>query len=487
MKKTLKVSKSVIALCAGFIACVFSVGRFNIPILGWIWPGCLLFAFRTFDGKKAVAISSVVFLLSQAFRYRGYTGGGVAGDALIGLLVGATVLIPLLLDRFLYKKLKEKSTAAAVIFAPFVFTAVVMLTDFFISAPQIAYSQGENLPLVQAAAVVGSYGVSFLMTAFASAAAYAAENKEFKPVKIIAAVLAVVLVFGGARLAFEPTRGDSVVRMATALSPIEGDFLEDTLVSPDFDGNIAFAREKAETASAAGAEILCFAEEAFEYGDFEEQDYIDAVSAVAKEYDIHILFPVDVYDTDGSAGGRSENKEFLFNRTGELVATYYKTNLLPGVMEADGYVAGDGSILNAELSLSDGGSVNVSSIICFDSNNVRFVTGIADDTDVLLLPSWCWDGCDVYESIELSYRAVENSVALVTPCMDAKSTTYDWTGSVVCRTDADTSGRDGITFTNVPVRSESSRAIYHYISVWFDWIYVIGASVIAVYALKKKK
>lgn len=474
----------------GLIACVFSCGRFNIPVLGWIWPACLLFAFRTFRTRRAELLAGLVFLLAQTLRYWGYTGAGVAGDALIGAVIGLTVLVPLMLDRMVYLRLKNRCTACAILFAPFVFTAVVMMTDLFISMPQLAYSQGENLPLVQASAIIGSYGVSFLLTLFGSAAAYMLAERKHRPLCVCTLVLLAIFVLGGARLAFTPTRGDGIVRMATALSPIEGDFLEDTLVSPDYEGNMTFLNEKAATARAAGAEVLCFAEEAFEYEDVEEEKYIDAVSAIARETGINILFPVDVADTDGSTHGRSENKEFLFDREGKLVATYYKTNLLPGMLEADSYVAGDGSILYAELPTSDGRTVNVASVICFDSNNPRFVTGIDDRTDVLLLPSWCWDGCDAYEATALSFRAVENNVALVTPCVDAKSTTYDWTGSIVCRTDAATTGRDGITFTNVPVRSESTRAPYHFISVWLDWIYLAGTVLLAIYtviSVRRKK
>lgn len=475
----------------GLIAMLFSNGRVNIPVFAWIWPGCFLYAFRTERKKSRLVLMSVLIILTQGVRYFGYTDLGFALDEAVGVIIGASLLLPLFADRFLYPELRRKLGGAAVLFAPAVFTAVNMLLGLIASIPVLAYSQTENLPLVQVSSLIGAYGLSFLIFCFGGVVNYAVESgKELRtgirPACAYAAVMLAVLVFGGARLIFTECDADYTVQLALALTPAEGDFADGTLTVPSYEENAAFIAEKAALAKAGGAVLLSFAEEGFEIDDVELDRYLQTVSEAAKENGVWIMFTVDMHDTDDSDGGKSYNKEFLFDANGEINADYCKYNLLPSVIEANDYVRGDGNILHAVIPLEYGKTLSLSSLICYDSNNGRYVASMNDDTQLLLVPAWGWDGCDMYQYGMERFRAVENGAALVSPAIDAHSVGFDRLGNMVFCTDEASRGRGELSFAHVPVREQARPALYHFIAPFIDWVYLILAAALLLASFLKK-
>lgn len=482
----------LLIFAAGVLTSVFSNARFNIPVFAWIWPGCFMFAFRNVRKKGYLALMSVILVLMQGVRYFGYTDLGFALDEAVGVIIGLSLLIPLLADRFVYPRLSERTGGFAVLFAPAAFTAVNMLLGLVASMPVLAYSQSDDLPLTQTASLVGAYGLSFLIFCFGSVVNYAVENSKnirnaLKPACIYGAVMTALLVFGGARLVFTECDADYTVQLALALTPAEGDFADGTLTVPSYEENAAFINEKAALAKAGGAELLSFAEEGFEIDDSDLDKYLETVGAAARENGIWIMFTVDMQDTDDSDGGKSYNKEFLFDANGEINAEYCKYNLLPSVIEANDYVRGDGNILYSELSLKNGGTLSLSSLICYDSNNGRYVAAMNDKTQLLLVPAWGWDGCDMYQYGMERFRAVENGVALVSPAIDAHSVGFDRLGNMVYCTDEASNGRGALTFAHIPVRANARPAPYHYIAVVIDWLYLALAVVMSALAFLKKR
>lgn len=476
------------AFFVGAVCMIFSGGTTNIPILAWIWPACLMYAFRRLRGRVKMTLVSVILLASGAVRFRGYTGTGIGGDLASGAVLSLLVLIPLLADRYFYPRLKEKTGAFSVLLAPLALTAAGTLADLLVSTPALAYSQTGNLPLMQAVSLIGSYGLTFLIYLFASTLLYAFESRRFerrnaKPLFACVLALVLLLVFGGARIAAAPTVGDDSVLIAMALTPEEGDWTKGTLVVPSYEENIAFLKEKCALARAGGAEILLFAEQAFEFDDAEEESYLAEASLAARENGLWVVFTADIHDTDGDIGGRSENRMFLMDPQGNAAGTYAKYKLLPGPLEADEYERGDGEILFSEITRRDGGKLYLSSVICFDSNDGRYLAGMDERTDILLIPAWGWNGCDPSQVRMQAFRAIENGVSMASSAVNAKSVATDWLGNVVCETDEATCGRDALNFARLPLREGTHSTLYHRVAGWIDWAYPAGAALLILISL----
>ena len=470
------------AFVVGLVSMVFSVGRWNIPAFAFIWPVCILFAFRQIRTRRVLISASVLLMLVQPVRYWGYTGGGFGADLAVGLIIGATVLVPVLLDRWLSPHLSARIGGWSVLLPPFLFTAVNVLADLVAPVPMLAYSQASNGALRQIASLIGSYGLTFLIVAFAGVILYALENKQMLkryaiPLFGYVIVLAAAVIFGIIRGASLIGTEERHIRTALALTAAEGEYTDGTLTIPDEAENYSYLHEKALEARLRGAELLCFAEESFEIPDVRKEAYLYEASAAAKDQELWILFTLDVVDTDGDLGGKNVNQEFLISPSGEIIASYSKTQLLPGPLEADDYLRGDGQILTEELLLKNGETVRVSSVICFDANHAHYVAGMDEQTELLLIPSWCWDGCADYQADMMVFRAVENGVAVANPTIAGKTSVYDRCGNVVFRTDESKQPRSSLSVVDIPVPTNTSRTVYSRIAGVFDWLFPLGAAV----------
>lgn len=480
----------LLAYLIGLVTQLFSAGRWNIPVFAWIWPACLLWFYRKGE-RRGVIVGSIVMMLLQTLHYWGYSDGGLIADAVMGMYIGIPTLAVLLLDRWIYPRLRRGIGAWSVLFAPAAYVAIVSSMDLINSMPQIGYAMSGNLPIMQVCAIVGVYGLSFLLMLFATVLLYALEQPKeqrcCRPVKIYAIILLAIFVLGGVRVGLSETRGDSVLRMAYGLTNYQGDFSGEDGYAPDVDNCIEFLRDKAEQAAGGGAELLTLAEEAFEMDDADEPKLLEAACRMAVENDLWMLVPVDECDTDGDTDGRNENKEFLIDPQGNIVTTYYKVNLVPGDMEANCYVQSDNPPLYAEIPTRAGATAHLSSVICYDADNSRFVASMDDRTDVLIVPAWCWDGSDTFQSLVMPFRAIENNVALTSVTVDAKSVSSDWMGSIIATSDEETLGRDGLNFVNVPIRERSVRAPYHFYATALSWLYPLVTLLLIVLAFRKKK
>ena len=192
-------------------------GPWGIPLAAWL---VLVFLLRF------VRTQPLVLGLLLAWLVRSATGAVASQGTILypGILPYVVVVLtsliltlPFLADRLIAPRLN--GFAATLVF-PLAFTTLEYLGSLgpFGTYNSIAYTQYGDLPLMQLASVTGIWGITFLITWFAAVVNWAWERGFAWPEVRggglgYAAVLAAVLLAGGARLALFPPQAP-LVRVA---------------------------------------------------------------------------------------------------------------------------------------------------------------------------------------------------------------------------------------------------------------------------------
>jgi apolipoprotein N-acyltransferase len=162
-------------LAIGAVLSLFAVhGRWDIPIAAWLSGVFLLRFVRTRSVEVGLVGAWVVGAVSAAF-WLYESGLAVLDPTLLLCLTLSTVLVmPYLVDRLVAPRLAVMSPLLATFVFPLTRVCCEYLTAQLSPAGNIfgslAATQHGNLPLLQIAAITGSYGVSFLIAWFAAAA-----------------------------------------------------------------------------------------------------------------------------------------------------------------------------------------------------------------------------------------------------------------------------------------------------------------------------
>jgi len=486
--KTHKYNKWII-IGIGSIAFLLSSGKYNVPIMAWIWPFCMLYFTRRSKKIYGLLISCVLMIGLSAIKWYGCAGGTTIDNITAGIGLGLLPCIPLLVD-FLFAR-QDQSLKATLIY-PLTFAVQEFIMNLTPSATvgAISATQTGNDPLVQLASVLGSYGISLFVCWFASVLMYVLDNCTDKPEKVKRAaalylsVFIAVFSFGGIRLAFsEFTMPD--VKIAMTTGPYIGDFISDDFIDISLEENIASMKQSIRTAASGKADILMFCEEAFSVADRDESALIEAASEEAKENNIFVLIALEVEDKDNSQNGMIDNIEYLINNQGEVVWKYNKSHLTCFV--EPGYVIkGNGIIPNETVELPSGNTVKLASVICMDSDFQSYVRdGLDNDTAIFLVPTWDWAPIRAFHTKWVELRSVENGVSFVRSCMDGVSTATDQYGRVIMHSDTAGTGYENVVFAEVPAKSVFT--IYKILGPIIDWIYVGGLVVLIVTSLIYRK
>lgn len=478
-----------ILLLVGFIAFIFSSGRWNIFITAWIWPCAFLYFSRRTNSVKQFMILVVAITIGHTFKWLNILDAGYIIDAVLCIVWSICWIIPFIADRLLAKNFK--GIASTLVF-PAVFIALEFLRTFTLvgSFGTTAYTQSGLLPLVQITSVVGSFGLSFLILWFGSVLAFAIDCKfqwayAKRAVCVYLAFLIVALGFGSIRLIALPVDYSDTVKVASIICPYYSSFSDGNYETISYEEAEAYLISEAERAATADTDIACWNEESFDILDTEEADFIETAKSLSAEYDMDMILAYETGDTDDSEGGLSVNKISIIEPDGN-VTEYIKTKLVP-VIEASEYVTGTGEIPTV---VTD--EAVISSVICFDDNYIGYIHGLgADtednylDTDIMFVPSWDWQSVENAHTQASEFRAVENGFALVKPSYDGISTAVDYQGHVIKRFNTEDTGFDTVQITEVPV--DSVDTIYSKLGNVIDFAFFVFGVVMTIIGIALRK
>ena len=217
-------------LLSGIIIFIISNGRWSVPFAAWIAP---VFLIRFLDQKKPLAGLTILFILMTiATRIMLY---GII-PSLLGILTYILTVyyallwfLPYLAHRLVSKKIHGfKST---LVFPITAVTFEFINNLMYGSWASFAYTQFDNLPLIQISSVLGIWGITFLVTWFPIVIIWMIDHKfEWSVIKkgtiTFVVTISLVMLYGGIRLEVFPPQSDTVTIASFTASKETGKYYE---------------------------------------------------------------------------------------------------------------------------------------------------------------------------------------------------------------------------------------------------------------------
>ncbi|MFT3711354.1 MAG: nitrilase-related carbon-nitrogen hydrolase [Archangium sp.] len=307
--------------------------------------------------------------------------------------------------------------------APLVFAGATVVTEAvqhrfteFGSWGTVAYTQLDDLPLLQVSSLVGMAGVSFLVSWVAASLESARAERDLRPALAAFGLLLLALAFGVLRLGFATT-GPTVTVAAIGTDSTIAGFPYPPPEELERINERLFAR----TAEAAtrGAKLVGWTEAATLVPPRDEAAFMQRLSAAAASHHIELVAAWVVPD---DAALRYENKLAWVRPDGSIAQVYRKHHPVPGEP------ATPGTEPHWTLETAAG---RASAAICYDFDFPALARAEAQlGVDLVVVPSSDWKGIDPLHTQMASVRAIENGFSLLRPTRWGLSAGFDAYGRV---------------------------------------------------------
>ncbi|PFG62259.1 apolipoprotein N-acyltransferase [Thioclava sp. ES.031] len=446
-----------------------------IPAMIVVAPILILRFSRTLPFWRSVLLTTLGFVLAFNISLWGIFDMGDPKISLIFNIVRSTMIallyvIPYWIDRAITPRLGNGLHTTLVF--PAAVTALMFLSSI---VPPLNGTQAKNvfatapLPLLQIYALAGLWGFVFLWSWLAAMVNYAWERSFARRPTLVAgvaliAVFGALFAWGGVRLMTAPET--PTVRVAAVVMPAEEggpesmvQVFDDRMTSPYAP---TMARIRAMTAEAAqdGAQIVAFNEFAIVVSADDNERARAEFARIAADNHVWLAIPYAWVPKTG----KGENRQMLFDDTGNIRVDYQKRFLLGlGDMGETGvFVKGPEVIQTAD---SPFGRIAVA--ICRDMSFPRFALQAGRvGADIMLTGSH-----EFPKGITLNdpYRAVENGFTHIRPTYDGITYAMDPYGRILGQMDRGI-GQAGIMMVDVPM--EGVRTLYGRFGDWLGWLSV---------------
>jgi len=306
----------------------------------------------------------------------------------------------------------------------------------------LAYTQVDNLPFVQIAAIAGIAGMTFLV-AIGSGLAAAAWSSGLRAIRADLAVFGVVLAgalfYGQLRLGHAAP--GAPVRIASVVSPVSHKDFHAAAV-----GGIDVVRplddelfRRSALAVDRGAKVVVWNEMATLVTVPGESALAARGQAFARDRGVMLVMAYGVFDS--LRPPHDTNKYRVYLPDGSLADDYAKRHPVPGDPDVVGRA-------HARMIRFDG--VNYSGGICYDYGFPEIARDNArDGAEVALVPSSDWRGIDPLHGRMALVNAVAMGLPLVRPVRAATSIASDAYGRLLASLRAD-GATDGVLVASVP-------------------------------------
>ncbi len=468
-------------LLTGTVLLMFSNGRGCVPVAAWFFPVFIIRFFRTQRGPLKMISAMGSFVAAYVFMMWQILSTAPLLPMFrisAGIASGMIFLLPFIADRIMAPRLK--GVAATLVF-PFAWVALEYFrTTINGSWFSLAYTQYGNLPLMQVVSVTGIWGISFLITWFASVANFFWEKKcdGFKTRKIIAlfmSILFAVLFYGGARLSLFPPDTETI-KVASILNP------DKNFITLFFDHNQKdresfrnqsireqdYFFKSSHGAALNGARIVVWHEYAVTLLEEDEASFIARGRELARNSSIYLGMVYATLPRDFPSQPW-KNKLVWIDPEGKQIAEYNKSKPAPPL---EPIIPGKGVIPVMPTPFG-----NIASVICTDQDYPGLVRQAGEKkAGLLLIPSLNWKSVSPLHSHMGVFRAIENGCSMVKATGEGLSIAVDYQGRTLTSLDYwDTKAK--IMFSNVPV--ERVATIYSQLGDILAWICTLGFLVLA--------
>ena len=469
---------NIILLVFGFIFSVFSIGRFNIVISIYIWPFCFLHFIHLSESKLIPLITvSLCLLFSNMIRCIGQSNINIGVDFIIGAYFSIINIIPFIIDGILYNKIHKWQNVL-------LFPLSVAICEFLFSFNVIAnfniyaYAHRENIQYLQIISLFGCYFLSFVIALFSSTLDYSInlykeDEKISKYIYMYAILILIIYFFGVIRLLLPEEKGTFNIASSLGMSQYLYENGEEPVLP--IEKYIDYIDETMKRANYSKADIMIYAEEAFAIYIENKTNIIEKVKKLSEIYNIYVLLPLDIsYDDINNT-----NEAILISNKGESLYYYQKQHLIPFI-EKDYFEDMDKvDVIDTDL----GSKMTVA--ICYDINFPYFLNSLSSKHfDLLLVPSWDWDGIAEFHSNEAKYRAIEGGFNLIKNTANGIVISNDYKGTTLSYYIVKDCEDYFIIST---VNKKGVKTLYSYIGFLFNYIYIIAFICIIISGIIKDK
>lgn len=351
-----------------------------------------------------------------------------------------------------------------------------------------AYTQFQNLYLLQIVTITGIYGITFIMYWTAAMVIWIWNNRSNqkvlrKYVTIFASVVGLIFIYGIVMYHFVGNPKESA-RIAGVTVPVSHLLNDDEDVYATFytdtftDENVTNTQDKLASVTdelfiktkqeaEAGAKIVFWSELNGAVLKQDEAALLQRASTTAKEEGIYLIVSLLVKTPYESL---KENKTVAFNSQGEQVAEYFKYGRSIGEL----CQKGDG-----ELQSFDTEYGKLATFICSD---MAFASKIQQagksNVDILLVPASDWREMSLLATKTAIVRAVENGSNIIRHTNKGMSIVADNRGNILAQTNyfqSDTKTLAAQVITN------GRFTLYSHVGnifVYLCGIYVLGSFII---------
>ena len=477
-------------LVVGSVLMYFSNWTWGYPAATWLFSIFLLRFIRTQKKSTGLVIlcsASMIVGVASMWKLLAIEAIPPSFRVVSGVAVGVVFFLPFLADRLIASKM---SGVVATLVFPCSWTALEYLKSLGNGSwGALAYTQYGNLPLMQLVSITGIWGLSFLITWFASIANFAWEQQfswpKFRKIIVLySLIISLVFLYGYGRLA---TTGSQTDRVCIASVTNPRDFVT-RFYKPDWTNrksayaymqeDLNYLLDATKSSVKAGAKIVFWQEYAVSVMEEDEQELIEIAKKTAREEQIYLAMAIGMFPVD-YPHQPWQNKLIWVDPNGEIIDEYLKLKPAPPL---EPIIPGEGGI-----SILDTTHGRIASVICADLDYPSLIrqTG-THDADVLIIPAQDWAAVNPLHTYMAVFRAIENGVSMVKGTGGGLSIAIDPYGRTI-------NAFDYFNPTQKPMISclptKGVVTIYSHISDAFAWLCIGGFFIMGVwsYGIGKKQ
>jgi len=477
-------------LFTGAILMYFSNWNWALPGATWLFSVFLLRYSRTQkvgSGLLILCLVSIIVGVISMWKLLSIDAIPPSFRIVSGLAVGIISLIPFVADRVIAPKLSGL-TASLVFPCSWVALEYVKALGNG-SWGALAYTQYGNLPLMQLSSITGIWGLSFLITWFASSVNFAWEQqfawrKTRKIAILYSLIIAFVFLYGYGRLVYSEEPTDkvciaSVTNPQGSISRFYGPNWPDRKSAyKNMQKDLDYFFDATSKAANAGGKIVFWQEYAVSVMEENEKEFIDRAKELALEEQIYLvlaigLFPLKYPDQPW------QNKLIWIDPSGKVMDEYLKLKPAPPL---EPIVPGEGGI--PVLNTAYG---KIASVICADQDYPSLIRqASAGNAEILLIPAKDWAAVDPLHTYMGVFRAIENGLSLVKGTGEGLSVAVDPYGRVITSSDYFKSSENPMISC---LSTKGVVTIYSRIGDAFAWLCILGFITISVwgYSIRRRQ
>jgi len=419
----------LIAFALNFVA---SGGKWNVPIAAWIAP---IFVLRFYRMSEKPWLDFLLLWLATAIplivSWNGATFFPGLGEIGFFLAVAPIALIAVVIDRYFHVRIPDSAWML------FIFPIAATALDFFQANGSpfgtfgaSAYSQRGFLPIMQIASVTGIWGITFVMSLFASTVNrfWDGNPSPLSWASVGLLVLILGLSLGRTLLPAQPKQ----TAVIAGFSLPEGTLSKS--LSQFKSGDEAGFRQAMDELHAAelnqirmlaqdGANIVVIQEGGVIGMTDQIEKMIADAGMLAKEENIYVVLPTfDIEQTP------PVNSIYIVDPNGDVVLHHikYGGNMFEGTLKG-----------NQILQTVDTPYGKLSAVICWDADFPATVKQAGtQNVDLLIVPAQDWLGVRDIHAGMATFRAVENGLTVFRQAGQGVSLVSDPYGKVLNRVDS---------------------------------------------------